>query len=87
MFLGLVYVYTLFMTLPIYLSLEMIDPALIEAATDLGARPASVFRRIILPLSWPGVLSGCIMVFLLSISAFVTTAAASAAHRASCMAT
>ena len=67
-FLGLVYVYTLFMTLPIYLSLEKIDPALVEAATDLGARPASVFR----PLSWPGVLSGCIMVFLLSISAFVT---------------
>ena len=71
-FLGLVYVYTLFMTLPIYLSLEKIDPALIEAATDLGARPAAVFRRVILPLSWPGVLSGCIMVFLLSISAFVT---------------
>jgi spermidine/putrescine transport system permease protein len=71
-FLGLVYVYTLFMTLPIYLSLEKIDPALIEAATDLGARPAAVFRRIILPLSWPGVLSGCIMVFLLTVGAFVT---------------
>ena len=71
-FLGLVYVYTLFMTLPIYLSLEKIDPALIEAATDLGARPASVFWRVILPLSWPGVLSGCIMVFLLAVSAFVT---------------
>jgi spermidine/putrescine transport system permease protein len=71
-FLGLVYVYTLFMTLPIYLSLEKIDPALIEAATDLGAKPGSIFRRIVLPLSWPGVLSGCIMVFLLSISAFVT---------------
>jgi spermidine/putrescine transport system permease protein len=71
-FLGLVYVYTLFMTLPIYLSLEKIDPALIEAATDLGARPASVFRKIILPLSWPGVLSGCIMVFLLTVGAFVT---------------
>ena len=71
-FLGLVYVYTLFMTLPIYLSLEKIDPALIEAATDLGAKTGSIFRRIVLPLSWPGVLSGCIMVFLLSISAFVT---------------
>ena len=71
-FLGLVYVYTLFMTLPIYLSLEKIDPALIEAATDLGARPVSVFWRVILPLSWPGVLSGCIMVFLLAVSAFVT---------------
>lgn len=71
-FLGLIYVYVLFMTLPIYLSLEKIDPALVEAATDLGARPASVFWRVILPLSWPGVLSGCIMVFLLSVSAFVT---------------
>ncbi len=71
-FLGLVYVYTLFMTLPIYLSLEKIDGALVEAATDLGAKPFSVFYRIILPLSWPGVLSGCIMVFLLTVGAFVT---------------
>ena len=71
-YLGLVYVYTLFMTLPIYLSLEKIDPRLIEAAADLGARPVSVFIRIILPLSWPGVLSGCLMVFLLGVSAYVT---------------
>jgi spermidine/putrescine transport system permease protein len=71
-YLGLVYVYTLFMTLPIYLSIEKIDPRLIEAAADLGARPRWIFLRIILPLSWPGVLSGCIMVFLLSMSAYVT---------------
>jgi spermidine/putrescine transport system permease protein len=71
-FLGLVYVYTLYMTLPIYLSLEKIDPALVEAANDLGARPAQVFRRVILPLSWPGVLSGSIMVFLLAVGAYVT---------------
>ncbi len=71
-YLGLVYVYTLFMTLPIYLSLEKIDLGLIEAAVDLGARPFSIFWRIILPLSWPGVLSGCIMVFMLAVSAFVT---------------
>ena len=71
-YLGLVYVYTLFMTLPIYLSLEKIDPRLVEAAADLGARPVSVFIRIILPLSWPGVLSGCLMVFLLGVSAYVT---------------
>lgn len=69
---GLVYVYTLFMTLPIYLSLDRIDPRLIEAATDLGARPLQVFWRILLPLSWPGVTSGCIMVFLLTMSAYVT---------------
>ena len=71
-YLGLVYVYTLFMTLPIFLSIEKIDPRLIEAASDLGARPLWIFLRIILPLSWPGVLSGSIMVFLLSMSAYVT---------------
>jgi spermidine/putrescine transport system permease protein len=71
-YLGLVYVYTLFMTLPIYLSIEKIDPRLIEAATDLGATPSWVFLRIIFPLSLPGVLSGCLMVFLLAVSAYVT---------------
>ena len=71
-YVGLVYVYTLFMALPIYLAIEKIDPRLIEAASDLGATPRWVFLRIILPLSWPGVLSGCIMVFLLAMSSFVT---------------
>jgi spermidine/putrescine transport system permease protein len=70
--LGLVYVYTLFMALPIYMSLEKIDPKLIEAATDLGARPFRVFWEVLLPLSMPGVASGCIMVFLLTMSAYVT---------------
>jgi spermidine/putrescine transport system permease protein len=71
-YLGLVYVFTLFMTLPIFLSIEKVDPRLIEAASDLGARPFWIFFRIILPLTWPGVLSGSIMVFLLSMSAYVT---------------
>jgi len=71
-YVGLVYVYTLFMALPIYLAIDKIDPRLIEAASDLGATPRWVFLRIILPLSWPGVLSGCIMVFLLAMSSFVT---------------
>ena len=70
--LGLVYVYTLFMALPIYMSLEKIDPKLIEAATDLGARPFRVFVEVLLPLSKPGIVSGCIMVFLLTMSAYVT---------------
>lgn len=69
---GLVYVYTLFMALPIYMSLEKIDPKLIEAAMDLGARPFRIFREILLPLSAPGIASGCIMVFLLTMSAYVT---------------
>ena len=72
LYLGLVYVYTLFMTLPIYLSLEKIDHKLIEAAIDLVARPYNIFIRVLLPLSRPGILAGCIMVFLLAVSAFVT---------------
>ncbi|AMN44007.1 spermidine/putrescine ABC transporter permease [Rhodoplanes sp. Z2-YC6860] len=71
-YVGLVYVYTLFMTLPIYLAIEKIDPRLLEAAADLGAKPFWVFLRIVLPLSWPGVVSGCVMVFLLAMSSYVT---------------
>lgn len=71
-YVGLVYVYTLYMTLPIYLSLDKLDPALIEAAGDLGATPLQSFRRVILPLTLPGVWSGCTMVFLLSCGAYVT---------------
>jgi spermidine/putrescine transport system permease protein len=71
-YVGLVYVYTLYMTLPIYLSLDRLDPKLIEAAGDLGATPLQAFRRVVLPLSMPGVWSGCTMVFLLSCGAYVT---------------
>jgi spermidine/putrescine transport system permease protein len=71
-YLGLVYVYMLFMTLPIYLSLDRLDPKLVEAANDLGARPAQTFVRVVLPLSMPGVLSGCTMVFLLACGVYVT---------------
>jgi spermidine/putrescine transport system permease protein len=73
-YLGLVYVYLLFMVLPIHLALDRIDPALVEAAHDLGAGRWQVFTRIILPLSKPGILSGSIMVFLLTFGAFVTPA-------------
>lgn len=71
-YVGLVYVYTLYMTLPIYLSLDKLDRALVEAAGDLGATPLVVFRRVILPLTLPGVWSGCTMVFLLACGAYVT---------------
>jgi len=70
--LGLVYVFTLFMTLPIYVTLEKLDPALLEAANDLGARPLQTLVRVIIPLSLPGVMSGSVMVFLLSIGAYIT---------------
>jgi spermidine/putrescine transport system permease protein len=70
--LGLVYVFTLFMTLPIYVTLDKLDPALLEAANDLGARPLQTLLRVIVPLSLPGVMSGSVMVFLLSVGAYVT---------------
>lgn len=71
-YVGLIYVYTLFMVLPIFLSLDRIDPSVIEAARDLGAKPHQIFARVIWPLSLPGVWSGCVMVFLISIGAYVT---------------
>ena len=69
---GLVYVYTLFMTLPILLTMERIDESVLNAARDLGATPSQLFFRVILPLSWPGALAGSVMVFLLTLSAYVT---------------
>jgi spermidine/putrescine transport system permease protein len=71
-YVGLIYVYTLFMVLPIFLSLDRIDPSVIEAARDLGARSYQIFFRVIWPLSLPGVWSGCVMVFLISVGAYVT---------------
>jgi spermidine/putrescine transport system permease protein len=73
-YIGLVYVYLLFMIFPLFLSLDRIDPALYEAATDLGATPWRSLTRVTIPLSWPGALSGSITVFLLSFGAFVTPA-------------
>jgi len=70
-YVGLIYVYTLFMVLPILLSLDRIDRSLFEAGTDLGARPFDIFLRITLPMTMPGVWSGCTMVFLLSVGAYV----------------
>lgn len=69
--LGLVYNYLPFMVLPIFTSLEKLDKKVIEAAQDLGANAALVFRRVILPLSMPGVYSGIIMVFIPCLSTFV----------------
>lgn len=71
-YIGLIYVYTLFMILPIYVSLSKLDPAILEASADLGAGPVRTFLRVVLPLSVPGILSGCTMVFLLCCGAYVT---------------
>ena len=71
---GLVNIFIPFMVLPIMASIERIPPSLEEAAQNLGANWAQMFRRTILPLSVPGLLSGCLLVYSLSISAFVTPA-------------
>ena len=67
----MVYNFLPFMVLPIFSVIEKMDHRLIEAAQDLGANSAEVFRRVIFPLSLPGVLSGVTMVFIPSVSTFV----------------
>jgi len=69
---GLVYGYLPFMVLPLYAALERLDPSLIEAAWDLYARPVQVFTRVVLPLARPGVVAGCVLVFIPSLGAYVT---------------
>ena len=68
--LGMVYNYLPFMILPIYSVIVKLDGSLLEAARDLGANSATVFRRVIFPMSLPGILSGVTMVFVPSVSTF-----------------
>ena len=68
--LGMVYNYLPFMILPIYSVIIKRDHSLLEAARDLGANSVTVFRKVVLPLSLPGVLSGITMVFVPSVSTF-----------------
>ncbi|MEM7338003.1 MAG: ABC transporter permease [Actinomycetota bacterium] len=70
--LGLVYGFLPFMILPLYASIERIDSALIEASRDLYASGYQTFRRVLLPLSMPGVVAGSILVFVPSLGAYVT---------------
>jgi spermidine/putrescine transport system permease protein len=69
--LGMVYNFLPFMVLPIYSVLSKIDKSVIEAAQDLGANSIIVFRRVIFPLSLPGVFSGITMVFMPAVTTFV----------------
>jgi spermidine/putrescine transport system permease protein len=69
---GLVYGFLPLMVLPIYASLEKLDPAMLEAAELLGARPVARFIRVALPLSLPGVVAGILLVFVPSIGSFLT---------------
>ena len=68
--LGMVYNYLPFMILPIYSVIVKLDHSLLEAARDLGANSLRVFRKVIFPLSLPGILSGVTMVFVPSVSTF-----------------
>jgi len=70
--LGLVYGYLPFIVLPLYSTLERLDPSLVEAAADLGARPFSTLWRVIIPLSMPGLRAGTVLVFIPCLGTFLT---------------
>lgn len=70
-FIGIVYSYLPFMTLPIYAGLDRMDQSLIEAAADLGSPPLKSFWTITFPLSLPGVVAGCFLVFIPAAGEFV----------------
>jgi spermidine/putrescine transport system permease protein len=69
---GLVYGYLPFMVLPLYAAAARLDRSLVEAAWDLYAGRWSVFRRVIVPLTKPGIIAGCALVFIPAIGAFIT---------------
>jgi spermidine/putrescine transport system permease protein len=69
---GFVHVYLPIMVLPIYASARNLDKRYIEAAQDLGASPFSTFRRVILPLTMPGVIAGIVLFFIPTFGSFVT---------------
>jgi len=71
---GIVYGYMPLMVFPIYVSLEKLDKRLLEAAADLGSSPFRVFRNITLPLSIPGIATGCILVFIYLMGEFLIPA-------------
>jgi spermidine/putrescine transport system permease protein len=68
---GLVYVLVPFMFLPLYASLEKMDHTLIEASTDLGANTLQTLWRVIIPLAKPGIIAGCILVFIPAVGNFI----------------
>lgn len=70
--LGLVYHYLPFFVIPVYATLDRLDPALLEAAADLGARPWTAVRRVVLPLAMPGIAAGSVLVFIPCLGAYLT---------------
>jgi putrescine transport system permease protein len=73
-YVGIVYSYLPFMILPLYANLEKMDLTLLEAAADLGSRPWEAFLKVTLPLSLPGVIAGCLLVFIPAVGEFVIPA-------------
>lgn len=70
--LGLVYGYLPFMVLPLYATLEKLDPALLDAAADLGATPVATVSRVVIPLTRPGFVAGSVLVFIPCLGAYLT---------------
>jgi putrescine transport system permease protein len=70
-YIGIVYSYLPFMILPLYASLEKINPQLLEAAADLGSPPIRSFWQVTFPLSLPGIIAGCFLVFIPAVGEFV----------------
>jgi putrescine transport system permease protein len=70
-YIGIVYSYLPFMVLPLYASLEKIDGRLLEAAEDLGSPPWKAFWQVTFPLSIPGIVAGCFLVFIPAVGEFV----------------
>lgn len=73
-YIGIVYSYLPFMVLPLYAALEKLDVTLLEASADLGAKPAVSFFTVTLPLALPGVIAGCLLVFVPAVGEFVIPA-------------
>ena len=71
---GMVYNFLPYMALPLYVSISRIDHSIIEAAWDLGANRWQTFRHVMVPLSMPGIVSGCTMVFIPALTTFVISA-------------
>jgi spermidine/putrescine transport system permease protein len=69
---GLVYNFLPFFVLPMYATLERLDPALVEAAYDLGARPFATLWRVVIPVSAPGMVAGSVLVFVPCLGAYLT---------------
>ena len=70
-YVGIVYSYLPFMILPLYANLEKLDLTLLEAAADLGCKPWQGFLKVTLPLSVPGIIAGCLLVFIPAVGEFV----------------